>query len=137
MIPILIVTHGDFSKGLLQAAEAIVGHQELAAAVSVSPGEPVASVRERFQSILEDLHSKGGPILVLADMVGGTPCNVVLPLLKEKKAALITGVNLYMLLTAFTHRKTLPLEELAEKALEGGKRSIANAGKMLAERITK
>jgi mannose/fructose-specific phosphotransferase system component IIA len=44
----------------------------------------------------------------------------------SEKVSVLSGVNLYMLVTAFNHRKSLPLGELAEKVMAAGKKSIAD-----------
>ena len=69
------------------------------------------------------------------DMLGGTPCNTAL--LKTKldlPAEIITGVNLYMILSSFTHRGEMDLKTLAAKVAEDGKRAIVLAKDLLNEK---
>lgn len=129
----MIVTHSDFGKGLVKAAEAIVGKQEQIRTVEVSPGEPLSQVKEDCLAIFQEVPEKG--VLVLVDMVGGTPCNVVLPLLKDKKAEILTGVNLYMLLTALSYRGSLDLADLAARVLKNARNSVADAKALLQAKL--
>ena len=46
--------------------------------------------------------------LLLADVLGATPCNVAQRLAAEVQAPLLTGANLPMLLKALTYRAEAP-----------------------------
>ena len=59
-------------------------------------------------------------VLYLVDMLGGTPCNVVLLQTKDQNAEVVTGVNLYMLLSAFKNRAHMDLKTLAARVAEDG-----------------
>ena len=73
--------------------------------------------------------------LILVDMLGGTPCNTALLKTKDLKAEIITGVNLYMILSSFTHRESMDLKTLAAKVAEDGKRAIVLAKDLLMKRL--
>ena len=62
-------------------------------------------------------------MLILADVLGATPCNVAQRLLTGERTRLLAGVNLPMLLRALTYRAE-PLEALAQRALDGGVRGV-------------
>ena len=47
------------------------------------------------------------------------------------KAEVITGVNLYMVLSSFTHRAEMDLKALAAKVAEDGRRAIVVAKDLL------
>ena len=54
-----------------------------------------------------------------------------LPLVKDAaRSEMISGVNLYMLVSAFGQRGRLPLERLVEKIMGDGQRSIRDVRKM-------
>lgn len=127
MVNILVVTHGEFGAYLVEAAEGIVGQQGPGVrSIGISPRMTVAQVRERIEGAIRDLHTACG-LVILTDMPGGTPCNVAMPLSKDMpKVSVVSGVNLYMLVTAFNHRRQTPMEELVEKMLCAGKRAIVD-----------
>ena len=133
MINVIVVTHGEFGSYLIEAAEGIVGAQgEGVVSVSISPRLRIDEVRKRLDDALRVLGQEDG-VLLLADMPGGTPCNVAVPAAAGKKnTRVISGVNLYMLVTAFNHRRDTPLDDLAEKIIADGKKSIADIQKRLA-----
>jgi PTS system mannose-specific IIA component len=127
MINLLIVTHGEFGAYLLEAAESIIGRQaEGVKALSISSRLSLDEVRVRLEKAVEELLSREGLVL-LTDMPGGTPGNLALPLAKSKpNVAIISGLNLYMLISAFKNRKDLALPALVEKIAADGRRSISD-----------
>lgn len=67
---------------------------------------------------------EGDGVLILTDILGGTPTNLTLPLLESEKVEVITGVNIPMLMTASSYRKGRSLEEIASLVKKSGRRSI-------------
>src|SRR5262245_57770450 len=123
MIAVAILTHGHFGEELLRTAQEIVGKQESAVAFSVTSNTGMDNLCRFVDETLESFKSAEG-VLFLVDMLGGTPCNTTLLKTKESKSEIVTGVNLYMAISAFTHRSHLDLRALALKAAEDGKRAI-------------
>lgn len=130
MIGLLLISHCDLGKELLNAAEFIVGKMDAAAAISINQSTKSEDVLKVIARTLKTL-DKGQGVLVLTDMFGGTPSNLSLSFLKEEKVEVLTGVNLPMVVAVAQDRDRLSLRELGEKAQEAGRRSIALAGKLL------
>ena len=130
MIGLLIVTHCDLGKGLLNAAEFIVGRLEAAESVSIDQSSDTEEIMNKIRDKISILN-KGNGVLILTDMFGGTPSNISLSFLKEEKVEVLTGVNLPMVISIANNRSSLGLTELAEKAQEAGRLSISQAGKLL------
>lgn len=125
MINFLIVTHGEFGAYLTEAAESIVGRQEEGVRVlSISPRVAVAELQERIRRTIAELAGADG-LLLFTDMPGGTPSNLAFPLVKDSRGVeMVTGVNLYMLVSAFGHRSDTALPDLVKKVLVDGQRSV-------------
>ncbi len=132
MLNFIVITHGEFGAYLVEAAESIVGRQERGVrAIPVTARASVPEIRERVVKAIQELASPDG-LVVFVDMPGGTPANVAFPLLKGlQRAELVTGVNLYMLVSAFSNRNRLPIRELVEKAIVDGQRSIKDVRQMV------
>jgi mannose PTS system EIIA component len=130
MIGILIISHCDVGKELLNAAELILGRLDATSSISITQ---VTESEGLLKTIAEEIRSldRGQGVLVLTDMFGGTPSNLSLSFLKEEMVEVLTGVNLPMVVEVAQHRERLSLSELGEKAQEGGKKGIALAGKLL------
>ena len=136
MVNFVIVTHGEFGAYLVEAAESIVGRQgEGVAVVSISSRLSVEEVRRRVEAAVRDLRGAGG-LIVATDIPGGTPSNTALPAAKDlPDVAVISGLNLYMLITAFTHRKDLGVSALRDKILADGQRSIKDVKAALLSKV--
>lgn len=130
MIGILIISHCDVGKELLNAAELIMGRLDATSSISITQ---VTESEGLLKTIAEEIKAldRGQGVLVLTDMFGGTPSNLSLSFLKEEMVEVLTGVNLPMIVEVVQNRERLSLSELGEKAQEGGKRGIALAGKLL------
>jgi mannose PTS system EIIA component len=133
MVNFLIVTHGEFGAYLVEAAEGIVGRQASGVrVVGISSRLSVPEIRERVQKGVKELSGSEGLIL-FTDMPGGTPTNLALPIVKDApRVEMISGVNLYMLVSAFNHRDDMALPKLVEKILADGQKSIRDIRHMLA-----
>ncbi|MBI2385466.1 MAG: PTS galactitol transporter subunit IIBC [Elusimicrobia bacterium] len=125
MINFIVVTHGEFGAYLVEAAEGIVGRQAQGVrVVATSSRQSIEDIRRRIERALAELAGPDG-VLVFTDMPGGTPNNVSFPLIRdEKNVEMISGVNLYMLVSAFSGRSQLPLPRLVEKVVADGQKSI-------------
>jgi PTS system mannose-specific IIA component len=124
VIGILLVTHGGLGQEMLVCAENVVGKQSFALALGVAGSESPDGFEVRLRAALGRLTAPAG-VLVLADMLGGTPCNVCLRLARDPQCPfeLVTGVNLPMLITALANRHYMPLPQLAQKLVDDAPRS--------------
>ncbi|MCK9582994.1 MAG: hypothetical protein M0Q46_05245 [Endomicrobiales bacterium] len=134
MLNILVITHGEFGRELIATAESIVGHQENVYSLSLQRTETLLSLSTRIDKIIKGFQS-GDSAIILTDMLGGTPCNACLPLSANKNIEIISGVNLYMLISALLHRGTMQSEELTQKIIADGIKNITNAKKMFLEKL--
>ena len=135
MINFLVVTHGEFGAYLVEAAEAIVGVQsEGVRTFAISPRHSVEEIRAKISEDIRELCGTEG-LIVVADMPGGTPANVSFPLCKDSsKIRVVSGLNLYMLVSAFSHREGMSVEALAARMVEDGKKSIQDLKELLSSR---
>lgn len=130
MIGLLIVCHCDLGREFLKAAELILGKLEFTDAVAIGQVAASEEILKRIAQRIKDV-DQGGGVLILTDMFGGSPANLSLSFLQEKRVEVLTGVNLPMVIAAAQDRDRLSLADLAEKAAQAGKRSIAMAGRLL------
>jgi len=131
VINFIVVTHGEFGAYLVEAAEGIVGRQPHGVrAIATSSRQTVPEIRARIARALRELSGPDGVIL-FTDIPGGTPNNLSFPLVKDApKVEMISGVNLYMLVCAFSHRDRLTLARLVEKVVADGQKSIRDVRQM-------
>lgn len=127
MINLIVVTHGEFGAYIMEAAEQIVGRQEVGVRViTISARVGVSEIRERICRAITALGPAEG-LIIFTDISGGTPSNLAFPLIQDMpRVEIIAGLNLYMLISALTHRGHCNLEELVEKIIADGRKSICN-----------
>lgn len=117
---LILISHGDFAKGLLETAEMILGEIEQAQTVCLYPDEGTEDFQRKFEQALE---KAGGEVVVFCDIMGGTPCNVAMRYL-PKLSGLYSGMNLPMVISYVS-------EEGVEGLLENAKEQIHDVGAKL------
>jgi PTS system mannose-specific IIA component len=132
MIGIVIVTHGDLGAELLRTAQEIVGKLPHVESVSIQASEQIEKARKKIEAVLHRVN-EGGGVLILTDLFGGTPSNLVLSYLEEGKLEVVTGVNLPMLMKLPALREERNIRALADKLAKYGQRNILVASEFLAK----
>jgi len=132
MVGIVIVTHGDLGTEFLRTAEEIVGKLPHVEAVSIQAVEKVERARKKIEAAVQRVDNGSG-ILILTDLFGGTPSNLVLSYLETGRVEVVTGVNLPMLMKLPALREEPNLRALAEKLAKYGQRNILVASEFLAK----
>jgi PTS system ascorbate-specific IIA component len=125
MIGVLIVSHGEIGTALLASATQILGGPpKQVATLSVwrqdDPDDLVLRARELLDSI-----DAGDGVLILTDIFGATPGNVVSKLLRNGKVEGVSGVSLPMLLRVLTGRNG-SLSGAVQRALSGGAEGLVH-----------
>jgi mannose PTS system EIIA component len=125
MIALLIVAHGNLGDSLIQCATFVLGKRPAALEnLDLSACEDPAEMLARARAKLAEL-DQGEGVLVLTDVYGATPCNIVRRVIASNSVEAISGVNLPMLLKALTYRDQ-GMARLVEKAVSGGQAGIIN-----------
>jgi PTS system mannose-specific IIA component len=129
-IGVLVVTHYSLGLEFIRALRLIVPGAPEFYALSVEPEQTVEEMRAAIEVTLKKA-DQGEGVLVLTDMFGGTPSNISLSFLKERKVEVVTGVNLPMLIKLATLKKERTLDELARFIRDYGQRNISVASDLL------
>jgi len=125
MIGILIITHGEFGKNLMDCAEHMLGTSPpQLASLAISSKDDPSQVLPRVKDLLKSVDSGEG-VLVLSDIYGATPCNIVTQILQPGLIEGVAGVNLPMLVRVMTYRHE-SLSVLVEKAVSGGREGVVS-----------
>lgn len=130
MIGIVLIGHSHIASEMLISLQHVVGEEPLIASVDVSEHcdiEAVATVLNRKIQACD----VGKGVLLLADMFGGTPCNIAMGCLKPGSVEVISGFNLPLLIKATSlrhHEKDL--RALAEQVVTSGRQYIQRANQL-------
>jgi PTS system mannose-specific IIA component len=129
MVAILVVSHGRLAEALISSVQFLVGNLKRVKGISIWPRDRKEEVKDRIQKGIGELDDGDG-VVILTDVLGGTPTNLSLSVLEDKKVEVVTGVNMPMLLTLSSYRKGKSLEEISRLAKKSGRRSIILAKKL-------
>ncbi len=129
-VPVLIVSHGELAQRLLDSARAISGQDRDTCPVPVyalcvdwcADAAEAADLIEARVRRLEEQHEAG--VLILTEMFGDTPSNCALRASGVANAAVVTGVNLPMVLSLCCEAPDLDLPDLADWIWSNGRKSI-------------
>jgi len=130
VIGVVVVTHGQLATELLNAAEMIVGDLPGFAAVSIGWQDPVDTAREAIERAIARV-DRGGGVLLLTDMFGGTPANLGLTFLEAGRIEVVTGVNLPMLIKLAKAPEAGDLRVRARELCDHGRAAIRVASDLL------
>ena len=108
MVGIILASHGDFAKGILQSGEMIFGTQPNVKAVTLQPSEGPDDIRAKMEEAITTFENPE-QVLFMVDLWGGTPFNQTSGLINghEDTWAVVTGLNLPMLIEAFASRMSM------------------------------
>ncbi|MDU5106735.1 PTS sugar transporter subunit IIA [Clostridium sp.] len=120
---IVLTSHGEFAKGILQSYEMIVGANDKISYVILDEdgiGKFSNTLKNKLDKILEN-----DDALILCDLKGGTPYNesFTYALSHENRVRVISGLNLPMLIEVGLMDSD-SIDEVALRALESGKLGI-------------
>ncbi|CAM8273094.1 PTS fructose transporter subunit IIA [Candidatus Methylopumilus universalis] len=123
MISILLITHGELGKSLIECATHVLGDKPLfLESLSI---ENDCTHESMFKQISEriNLLDQGDGVLILTDIFGATPCNIITKIIKPGKVSAIAGVNLSMLIRTISYRNE-SFDSLISKAIQGAQDGI-------------
>lgn len=93
---LVLISHGELCEALKKSTEMIMGKQENIYAVPLLPSEGQEEYKEKFLQTIKPLND----FIVLADLMGGTPCNIVSKLILSGAAIeLYVGMNMPMVIS--------------------------------------
>ena len=105
-IGIIIASHGEFAAGIHQSGQMIFGEQEKVQVVTFMPSEGPDDLYAKLNAAVDSFDADD-EVLVLADLWSGSPFNQASRVAGERTDrafAIITGLNLPMLIQAYTER---------------------------------
>ncbi len=113
----LVVTHGGLGEVLVQEVEHLVGRQERLLAMSTL-GMSAGEITDTVHSMIGD-----DPFIVFTDTPGTSPTIRSFAAIKEGQAV-VSGVNIGMLISFLMNRESTEFEELAERMVRDGRRCV-------------
>ena len=123
MIGILLVTHGEIGKSLIDCAAHILdNYPNSVESISINSNKNLNKYSDIISQKIKDLN-KGNGVLIMTDIYGATPCNLLNKFTMKNKVEVVTGINLPMLIKAISDRKD-NLDILTNDSIECAKKNI-------------
>ena len=119
MIGILIIAHDTLPESLVKAVTHVLGtrpaqFETLSVTIADDPFDLLPIARERVRQL-----DTGEGVLVFTDLYGATPANLANKILSPGRVECVAGVNMPMLVRAFTYRAK-GMDTMIRKAISGG-----------------
>lgn len=123
MIGVLLVTHGQLGRHLVDTVTGMLGELSLPTDVlevhrQSDPDELIGAARDAAAR-LDDGHG----VLILTDAFGSTPSNIANRAADRDRHCVIAGVNLPMLVRIYNYPK-LELDAMTASAVEAGRQGV-------------
>jgi len=113
------MTHAPLGQAFIAAVTHVFrSRPDRLEAIDVAADQDTNEVKALARLAIERLDDGSG-VLVITDVMGGTPSNCTLPLSMPGHVDVIAGISLPMLLRAITYRNDT-LDVVVEMALAGG-----------------
>ncbi len=121
-VGILIVTHGSIGQAILDIATKIIGSAPMPVkAIDIDMNANSDTLLTTITKAIKDINTGDG-VLILTDLFGATPSNIA-STTDIQDCIVVAGINLPMLIRLMNYH-SLPLYELSDKAVDGGRDGI-------------
>lgn len=122
MIGIILASHGPMAEGLLHTSEWFFQDQKQLEALCLTPDTSPEMFTERLNKAIARVDTGDG-VLVLCDLLYGSPCSCTANLLSEH-VEMITGMNLGILLEVLGSRENAAPD--IASLVETGRNGVVN-----------
>jgi len=125
MIGIIVVTHGNMCVELIKTAEMVIGECQNIVAIPFLCHESCEDRTLKIEQIISQVN-QGDGVVIFTDLMGGNCCNISGMFLKDEKIAILTGVNLPMIINLVNHRNEGSFDDIVANVQKAGIKSIVN-----------
>ena len=126
MIGILVISHGDLSKSIVETGKMIVGTNDKVEYLGLYSGDDIEAFYNQTAKKIEELDDGDG-VLVFSDLYGASPFKATAYGASKLSNVLyrsISGVNFPMFIESVLQRENKTLEELSNYVMNIGKEGI-------------
>lgn len=131
---VLLISHGTLAEGVKKTTEIFFGENiPQFDSLCLSVSQTAESFRELLLAKVDEL-DQGNGVIVIADLMGGTPCNQCI-FLDPQKCQVVTGLNLPLVMECLASRESEEFD--FDNFAEHMKESIVNFSKLIKEKKEK
>ena len=132
MTGLVVTGHGQYAQGVMSAIELVAGVAEQVQVVNFVKGEGIEELKSHMVQAIRDLESDD--VLLMTDILGGSPFNVAVQLLAEpvgKNLKVVAGANMASVVQAVFMRENVPFEQLPGQVIQAGREGIVDVSAMM------
>ena len=130
---VIAVSHGSYSKGLVESTQMLVGEQENLVAYGLFPEQTVATLTEKLEAEIQNT-KEGEQILFVSDLFHGSPFNAIVSLMEHHDIYHVTGINLPLMVEVMMGRYAgKSAEEICAGLLEAAPGTVKDVRKLFEE----
>lgn len=130
---VIAVSHGSYSKGLVESTQMLVGEQENLVAYGLFPEQTVATLTEKLEAEIQNT-KEGEEILFVSDLFHGSPFNAIVSLMEHHDIYHVTGINLPLMVEVMMGRYAgKSAEEICAGFLEAAPGTVKDVRKLFEE----
>src|SRR5699024_9309544 len=129
---VIIATHASLCEGYLDACRLILDSEFQAVdSLPFKANMATEEYEEKLQGLVEQ--SSAQPLLILTDLLGGTPTNIAAKYSHQKNLQIITSINLSFVIEVLMNQENgKKLEELnLDEIIENAQKSLVSVTKMM------
>ncbi|MCL1812916.1 MAG: PTS sugar transporter subunit IIA [Treponema sp.] len=131
MVGIVLISHGDLAKGILSSASMLVPQLDNVTSLTLWPDDNPDEFQQKIEAAVKAADTGDG-VFILADMLGGTPCNRAMYSIGDK-VRMMTGLSLPMLYSLINIREeTSDLAVLARDVMAEAKDAMVDVNELMA-----
>ena len=129
---VVLTSHGEMADGLFKTSEMFFGKQEQLKACCLGKEQDPEDFEEELRKTIIDVDSGDG-VIILCDMLSGTPCNCIGKIirndLENDKIQVICGMNLPIVLQLLSTREYQMITSY--ELVEAGKQGVIDLKELL------
>lgn len=118
---VVLVSHGEFAEGLANALSMLAGQKEEVLAIGLKDEQTADEFACCFKEVIQQIN-KDDEIILLADLIGGSPLTTAMNVIDElgisHHTVVMGGMNLPLALTTVLMKDVLDKDALVTQVLE-------------------
>ncbi|GFZ34000.1 hypothetical protein CSC2_45260 [Clostridium zeae] len=123
MVGIIAISHGSYAEALINSIEMIYGKQEKIKTICLEINKSIDSLRQKIEQTIKELDVE--EVLILVDLLGGTPYNAACLFMDRDNVNVVTGMNMPMILEIIPYMMQ-DLEKISNLAEHFGQNGVIN-----------
>ena len=132
MFDVILVSHGPLAAAMLESAQLICGEQQRVKTYGLYHGDSIDDFEQTVVEAIDESLSHG-ELVVITDIMFGSPFNVVSRAMPGRRFRHLVGMSLAMVSQVLMERNNLDVEGVAASALDAAAKAVVDVNELLAD----